>query len=240
MRSKDLSKLEVAFNSTSSTTNLFDFLHQILTFAIYHVETINEELKSLRDNQATGTWVLELTLTGLFNLLTKWGENIDGMEVYCDDSKPLVSQGDFFDVMVNRKDKKFYPIGGKTHPLTFNLARPIQLVNSKEQSGIQLADISASSIAYSLKNNDDFSKHCMEVCNKSIHENSVFPQPEYADLSQKPGFINAQILTELYNRTLIGREILDGMENFIFCVEGLFPSWLDQYKTYRSYKNRGS
>lgn len=239
MRSKDLSKLEAVFNASSSTPNFSDFLRQILTFAIYHRDTINDELKSLRDDQATGTWVLELTLTGLFNLLTKWGENIDGMDVFCDDSKPLVSQGDFFDVMLNRKDRRFFQIGGKTHPLTFNLARPIQLVNSKEHSGIQLADIFASSIAYSLKNNDGFSKHCKEVCDKSIHENSVFPQLEYADLGQKPGFINAQILTELYNRTLNGRNILDGMESYISSIDELFPAWLEHYNSLQHLKNKG-
>jgi hypothetical protein len=240
MRSKDVAKLESIFNIAGSTPQLSDFLRQILTFAICHKETISDELKSLKENDATGTWILELTLTALFNLLTKWGENIDGLEVFCDDSKPLVSQGDFFDVMINRKDRKSYEIGGKSHPLTFNLARPIQLANSKDQPGIQLADIFASSIAYALKSNDDFAKHCKGVCYKCFHENSVFPQLEYADLSQKSGYVNAMILAELLDRTLHGHHILDGMENYIFSVDRSYTTWLKHNNNFKHLPKSGS
>lgn len=237
MRSKDFSKLDKVFELASSTPDSSDFLRQILTFAACHEKTINDELKILRESDATGTWILELSLTGLFNLLTKWGESIEGMEVYCDDSKPLVSQGDFFDVMINRKEKQSFQIGGKVYPLTFNLARPIQLVNSKEQPGIQMADVFASSIAYALKSNDDFSNHCKEVCNDCLHENSVFPQPEYADLSQKPGFVNSLILHELLDRTIQGRDLLGGMEEYIFYTDRSFSEWLEYKNGFKHLKD---
>jgi len=240
MRSKDFSKLETVFNLASTTSDFSVFLRQILDFATGHAETIDAELKALRANEATGTWILELSLTGLFNVLTKWGENINGMEVYCDDSKPLVAQGDFFDVMINRKDKRYIEIAGKSHPLTFNLARPIQVVSSKDHPGIQIADVFASSLAYALKNENGFASRCYEICQKSIHENSIFPQLEFADLSQKPGFVNAMILHELIDRTLHQHDILEGIEDYILYADYSYLGWLQHQNKLNKPNDEGS
>lgn len=235
IRSLDLTLLENSL-SISSSVDIAPFLRQILTFAVYHKEAICHELMELRKNTSTGNWVLELSLTALHSLLTKWGEIIHGMEVYCDESKPIVTYGDFLDVMINRQDRMYIQIGMKSYPITFNLSGPIQTISSKECPGIQIADVFASSIAYSLKENDGFSQQCRVLCNNIIHPNSVFPQLEYVNLSEPQGYINALVLSELVDRSLNNQNLFDGMLDYIENIKLLFPKWRQNIKNKPSVK----
>lgn len=229
MRTLDFRELDGLIEMASSSTDVSPFLRQILLFSYIHKDKIIEELNSLRENQATGNWILELSITALFNLLTKWGERIEGMKVYCDESKPIVTNGDFFDVMINRQDKRYIRIGKNTYPLTFNLAQPIQTVNSKNAPGIQIADVFASSLAYALKDtNEAFSQQCLEILDKSIHPQSVYPQLEYADLETPQGFINAVILQELVDRSIHGKDLFEGMAEYIQQLFISYPEWQEK------------
>jgi hypothetical protein len=150
MRTTDINMLDGLFTSAGTDAQMSSFLRNVLAFCLCHMDAIVREINSLREHPQTRNWVLELSGTALHSLLATWGEKIDCMEVYCDRSKPLAAQGEFFDVMINREDKVYIVIDGLSHPLSYKLAQPIQLVDSKTTPGIQIADVIGSSIAYSL------------------------------------------------------------------------------------------
>lgn len=226
-RTKEFEQFENILQIAATEAEMSGFLRQILTFAECHKEKILSELRILREGEATKNWVLELSITGLFSLLATWGEEIQSMEVYCDDSQPIVTQADFLDVMVKRDDRVYYHIGGRKQPLTFNLSQPIQVVNSKNYPGVQIADVVASAIAFVYKNPEDsFSGHCSEICDNVLHTNSIFPELEFADLMKPEGFINAQVLHMLMDRTLKGQDLLDGIEEEISEIINQYPLWL--------------
>lgn len=228
MRKRDFAALESLALTETSESQMSPVLRQVLTFCFCHKPTIESELAGLRDRESDGfaKWILELSTTALFGLLSWWGERIDGIKVYCDSSKPLIASGDFFDVMINRQDKVYFDIDGIEHPITFNLAQPIELVDSRGNPGIQIADVFASSIAYSLKFPDDpFSKKCQEFYESILHV-PVFPELDYADLNQPYSFVNALILQELVGRTLKGENLFDQMPEFIVNATQLHRQWL--------------
>lgn len=226
-RSQEFERFEEILQIGATDRDISEYLRGILTFAECHKKAILAELRFLREEEATKNYVLELSITALFSLLASWGEDIQGMEVYCDDSQPIVTQADYLDAMIGREDRVYYHIGGRQQPLTFNLAQPIQVVNSKLFPGVQIADVVASSIAFVYKNpTDDFSGHCAEICDNVLHPNSIFPELEFADLSRPEGFINAQVFHVLMDRTLRGQDLLDGIEGEISEIVELYPLWL--------------
>src|SRR5262245_48838622 len=124
-------------------------IEQILLFCIYNREAILKELAFVR---GMGGWTLELTVTSLWSLLTTWGDKFTSLDVRCDRSVPLLDQRKYFDMMVGRTDKAYIAYGGKRRQVLFNLARPIELVDSDSHPGIQLADVMAAVACYCLDN----------------------------------------------------------------------------------------
>ena len=111
--------------------------------------------------------------------------------------------------------------------ITYNLAGPIQMVDSKSFPGIQIADVFASSIAYSLKYEEDrFARECQELYGDVMHPNNIFPELHYADLSERDAFVNALVLEELVDRTLKGKELFEQIPEFIFLAAKAHQQWL--------------
>jgi len=106
--------------------------------------------------------VLDLYTTSLLGLLSEWGKQDKTLQVYCDKSK-------VFDQ--SRAIKLIHEIGlqGKRHEVLdttvgFKLTDQIKQLDSKKSFGIQLADVIASSVFYSLKNHkEEFSKDILAM-----------------------------------------------------------------------------
>lgn len=107
-------------------------------------------------------------IASLYSLLTTWGERHESLRVICDQSIPLLDQMDFFNVMVGRTDKRTIRMGRRESSIIFNLAEPLQLVNSLDTLGVQLADVLAAALCASMETPKDewchtvFSK-CLEL-----------------------------------------------------------------------------
>jgi hypothetical protein len=211
-----------------------DFIRDIMTFAVCHRDKIVEELEGLRGNIGAGTWVLELSMTALHGILAKWGEDGEQLDVYCDSSKPLAAQSSFFDMMIGRQDRQYISFGGKKHLYTYNLYQKVQFADSVVTPGIQLADILAGSLAFSLKNRDDlFSEQCLNLCvqNEIIHPHSIFTTLEYADITSRAGFVNAMLLKELMRRTLVKEDLFVDIVDFIRAMHYQYPEWRRKLST---------
>lgn len=151
MKSKNYEETNYMFSSLLLPI-ISPMLDLIKTFCIYHRNTINEELDSLKGN-GVGKWILDFTQTSLVTLLAEWGQEFQQLHVFCDESKPLQEQQEIFDAMLNKQDKIFMEVEGKEHPITFNLATQLQFVNSKTYPGIQIADVAAGIFAFVFQEN---------------------------------------------------------------------------------------
>ena len=171
------------------------------------------------EKEGIGNWVLDLRTTALFNLLAELGENLNGMEVYCGQSQPIATFGSNLDAMLNNEERIYIDMDGQKHPITFNLTQPIKMVDSTHYPGIQIADVFASTVGYTLRHeNEKFSQECLKIlfshdviCDRF----SVFPDLGYTDTTEYYGFVNSNILDLLIKKTLNGEDPLSNIETEI-------------------------
>ena len=190
----------------------------IRDFALCHQRTIRDELNHMEGN-GIQKWVLDLTTSALFWSLASWGTKYGQLQVFCDASKPLKESRELFDVMINRKDHRSIRMEGECHPITFNLAKPIELVESKKYPGIQIADVVAAAFGQVYKYpHDPVSQIWRPLFKESLSQYSVLPDGDHVDLSSPQARLNALILEELTNRSRKGMDVLDGIEDYILAA----------------------
>ena len=170
-------------------------------------EKIKKEIELLRDMEDRPGWELELSVPSVNYLLAEWGEKRGALDVHCDRSKPihsdLLSDFSVFNQMIGRREKFYFPVGQQDSPsVIYNLAGPIQLEDSQNCPGIQIADVIASSVAYALNNPDDgSSQEWLELAEEMIAV-PVGPEFKHIDLSLEGPAINSVVLRELHERVL--------------------------------------
>jgi hypothetical protein len=99
--------LETIFSS-SAIPEHSETIRLIREFAQMRHKDIQAELDVLADGE-TGKWVLDLTNTALYTLLSNWGGEYDVLTAICDHSKPLQHNQEMFESMVGNT-KSFSPI----------------------------------------------------------------------------------------------------------------------------------
>jgi len=213
MRNRDAEELATVLDSLAKrAVGAHDFLNAIATIIVCNQTEIETELETLAgESEAAGIekWILELTATALRSLLIGLsGNDMLPLLVTCDDSKPLRAGQHLFDTMIGRTDCREVTFDGRTSQLTFNLAEKIRFSESTKCSGIQLADVAASSATYALKNEDSrFGRYWRETHANSVHEESIFPDLSVLDLSQFQTSKNMMILIELASRSTAGESL---------------------------------
>ncbi|TDE18978.1 DUF3800 domain-containing protein [Vibrio owensii] len=218
MRNKATSDDFFTINTPQEATMPFQ---SILDFAQANRQSVIDELNSL-EGTGLDKWILDLTDTSLFNLLAYWGQHHQQLTAVCDDAKPLKEDMSIFDAMINRTDKRFQSIGGKTVPMTFNLSEPVNLVDSKIYHGVQIADVvSAVSVyvANEKKNDPFYDKWVGTFFDQVIYGYaSVVPEVEYVELERDSVKLNALLLEELASRSRDKLPLMEGIEEYIQMV----------------------
>lgn len=217
----------------TSTTNLFQplsnkthpLLDQIRIFSHYHKSSFINEMDGYL-GIGSGKWLLDLTTTCVFSSLAQWSKNIDVLDVYCDDSKPLNANQEIFTSMVGRTDKKvqIHPNSNLEQPITFNLKQPITMTDSKVAHGIQLADAIAGifNFAYkNIKNDDPYAKKWMQKIfdDESVLVTFLGGDFSHASLNTLEGKRNWYILNLLTDKSKEGLNLLDGIEQEILNID---------------------
>jgi hypothetical protein len=218
MRSLDSGRMAPFSPGEVLRVNSEDVMKSIALFAFLNRRHSDEELASIRGHEGFQHWVLDLTTTSLYAHLCSWGERFEVLEVYCDNSKPLEGEVQFFNGMVGRRERisMAWPGSREEHQVTFNLARPIDLVDSSQCSGIQIADVLASTAAWSLKEREsEDARKWLDILAQCGCAGSVVPDTMHVDLTQREPFINALVLQELVNRSLKRENLCRGMPEFI-------------------------
>lgn len=226
MRTQDSRFLEPLFAPRGLGVEFKEPLDLILTFGLCHSEKIKEEIQSLSRIDGVSRWALELTTTSLFWILSYWSERFDSMEVYCDKSESLDTNRSAFDAMVGREDKIYMKLGSEPeHALTYNLAKPIELLDSQQSPGIQIADIISGSVAFALRDpEDELSKEWLEFARSMTNTSCILPDLDEIDLRKRKPFINSLILYELVDRTIRSRSLFTDMDKFIEISARSFPN----------------
>jgi hypothetical protein len=123
---------------------------------------------------------------------------------------------DILRVMINRHDKKYVELGGERYPLTFNLAEPISLVDSKDFAGIQLADIIGAAYGFAFKDRQDrYASEWLRYGEKILGPGAIFPEFEKVDPESFEAVRNAVVLHELTERSRRKIDLLDGMYDYL-------------------------
>jgi len=228
MRSMDSRHLDRILSHLES--DAFDAdnpLWNILAFAACHRKRIEDDLKTVSDSGPVATWPLELSMTALNWILASWGEKYEDLDVYCDRSKPIEAAREFFQVFIGREDKAYVRLGSQPSPsVIYNLAGPLNMVDSKASHGVQIADVMSSSLLYALRNPDK------EFCQEWLHIletapiNEIIPEASHADLAKEEPFVNTFILRELVDRSVKGLNLFDNMLDLILTSKELYPQYV--------------
>jgi hypothetical protein len=228
MRKGDQAALQNLFPSKGLIVDYRDDPIQALPiFAMLNRKAIVEELEAIRSDGTKQNWILDLTTTSLFGHLCERGTNYDVLDVYCDNSKPLETHSPFFDVMVGREDRVELQMFGKKRPYTFNLKQSIQLVDSKNYAGIQLADVLASAAARVFSASltgkvRPIERDWLTLMEPMIMDDVIWPDFENLDLDKRGPFVNTGILIELTERCLTRQDLFEGMPEHIYTLHEMY------------------
>ena len=213
--------------------NTSDPLHAMLSFCQLNQDSIKDEIRLLRDLDGGTRWDLELSQTMAHWLLAHWGEEFESLDAYCDESKPIESNMDMFNQFIGRTDKAYIRLGGEPKPsMVYNLSGPMKLVDSLKYAGIQIADVLASSIAYSLKNNqEEFSHQCLELAENSLTL-GIIADPEEFQPDRGQGFSEHVGSAGTAGRgAWKGEDLFYGMEDYILYCQNMLPSFREYQKS---------
>lgn len=192
-------------------------IKNLIDFCALNEMKIREKIR----DECVDIWTLDLTKSALFSLLSKWGEKRQPLRAFCDESKPLLANQDIFNVMLNRDDIFYQEMGDKTFSLTFNLKKPLILLDSKQSFAIQIADNIASALYYAFDNNaddEDFKNKIKSFIDDQNCYACIQPDFNYLDLNKPEVLRNAIILQGLCERSKENTPLLLNIEQVIYSI----------------------
>lgn len=200
MRSKDISDAPVLFEyeSTAITAQPHPF-ELIQRFATGFKKLIATDVANIKNHTTDkGTWTLDLSASGLWSHLNYWGQRNEPLTVVCDDSKPLRAiEGDLDDIGRKAFDERARRLFGYRSS-EWELAKPLEFVDSRTHPSIQLADILASTAVYCFsKGLPDGMETTVEIIHRGKLPASIFPDYERVDLENDTVIIHYAVLYEL-------------------------------------------
>ncbi|HFD0317697.1 DUF3800 domain-containing protein [Serratia marcescens] len=196
-----------------------DIMAEIHDFAKYNISIIEEEYAGL-EGTGIDKWLLDLTSTSLHNLLCDISSKFGSVRAICDSSKPLITHQDTFNKMIGKEKIVYETFNKKKIPITFNLAEPIVLSDSKVTHGIQIADVIAAASVYVLnnkKNKEKYYRKWLKLFEDEIYywQCCVVPTPENLDPQNSNSQLNRYILQEITERSRNSISVLNGIEKDI-------------------------
>jgi hypothetical protein len=230
-REGSVAALEKLFPTNGLIVNLeSDPLAAISLFAMINRGAIQAEIESIHGDRATPSWILDLTTTSLFSVLRYWGEVYDELDAFCDKSKPVETEIEILRAMVGRRDHFRIRMFDKETQFTFNLVREPSLVDSRQFSGVQIADVFASAVASAWQQTfrstaDSTEKDWLAITRECHLDDSIWPDLSAIDLRKRSGFVNVLVLLELADRSVKKENFFRGMPEFIAAAHANFSDY---------------
>lgn len=227
-------------NTESTANNIFslndanpvaNLIETIILFCRLHKDEILSELNPVLLEPSEGKWLLELSYSALYDLLSYWGNRFDSIQVYCDSSKSISDQLGDFAQWVGSHETIEVNLGRAGGTIGFNLAQPISIVDSDKHPGIQIADVFASSLCYSLNHKDDpYCRDLFQSLIPAMSERCIGPEMDEIDLRKLKPYVNSAVLWQLVDRSCRGESISEFCDRLAeFLIEAR-----DSYPQYRS------
>lgn len=200
MRSKDVKNAPAlfAFNGgpISGQPHPFELIQR---FATGHKEAISKDVANIEMHTSDkGTWTLDLSASGLWSHLNHWGQHKEPLVVTCDDSKPLRAietdlEGIARGAAIARAEKL---LGAQN--LGWDLAKPVDFVDSRSHPSVQLADVLASTAVFCYSNGlPDGMASTGALLDSGMLQDSIFPDFERVKLENDKVKIDYAVLYEL-------------------------------------------
>lgn len=216
IRSCDWAIFDSIIKSISKTSEN-DCLESIAVLLKTNKNALQSELNLLKGNDEISKWILDLSDTSLYSLNQAFiEEGLLSAKIVCDESKPLIAMSRIF----QHPQKKI-----SDSPLSLSFFGDLVFRSSSKTSGLQLADILASSFVYSLKNTEiEFSKKCLKILNPQVHPNSIVPNIEWINFKNDRMLLNLLILNEITKLSTQSIDFLVNLEKLIIELRGEIPS----------------
>jgi hypothetical protein len=147
---------DISIGINDSNEPLIDWLFMLIST---NLEIFKNELSS---DEGKNKFIFDLTTTSLFGLLSEWGKNNALMNVLCDSSKVFINNP-VFEMLKNigKRGERVEILGGH---VGYKLIENIEYKDSKEEIGLQIADLFSSTVFYCLKNQKhEFSQEILKI-----------------------------------------------------------------------------
>ncbi len=210
MRSRSVDDAPLLF--TDAALNDESPFAAITRFARGYKDLILDDLKADPKKDPA----LDLGASGLWSILTKFGEQGRALAVTCDNSdltRAVAARlsGGPEDLGIRRARTLL----NNPDISEYDLARPIVFADSKANPGLQIADLLAGLATATV--NGRLPRAMVEEVTERLdlachHAHSVMPEPNWADTSERGPMVNWLILMELAVRADEGEEPRQGLE----------------------------
>ena len=197
-------------------TSALDCVQRFAKGYAAEVESGTASLRADRFEGGVGKWTLDLTSTALFSLVWRgWGIRHHGIELLCDDSKPLRAQEEFLNQMGEWPDGFPLTDGRSVFQARANMAKPVAFGSSADHPTLQVADILARITLDVLRRPTDaaFDRLRPWVA-EHTHQDHVHPDETCVDMRTIEPRVNLAVLRELARRADAGLDPLEGMTAF--------------------------
>lgn len=125
--------------------------------------------------------------------------------------------------MVGCESQSTIQMFGRQSPSLFNLAQPLQLVDSATTPGVQLADAFASATVYAIKNpTSEIAATWRAMAPNLLSEESIVSDLSHFDLTQPRAKANAVVVHGLIDRSLRGQLNIQELPSILSQIDRQF------------------
>lgn len=136
----------------------------VFEIILQNLSILIDDLSEIDSDVVFRKWIFDTTLSSLHTSCVHFNSRYSDIELFCDDSKPLLDTSQHYYDLATGQVKKQLPENDPHYIQPVNIKRPISFLSSASSSGIQVADILAGAIRYVRENPDD------EWSEKLLHE----------------------------------------------------------------------
>lgn len=191
-----------------------DALTAIAAFCHAYRKGILREIDAVGVDPDLSRWTMDISDTALLETFHHWGDGGEEIQVYCDDSKPLMASAEHVRSMATTEPPVWVKELTTTPRPLVCMPKPVQFVDSKSTMvAIQLADVVAGAARYVLSNSDKpDATEWVPLIEPRCIKNCVYPQGRFIDFDLPQTELNVAVLVELGKRAQAGRDPNYAME----------------------------
>lgn len=225
MREYNPDRLLALLDRGSETDETSEMLAGIRRLCHTYQHQIREALVDIQNFGGVRKWILDISMPSLASSLMYWGKDGMPLRVYCDYNKALQEQYDLINFMTDCSKGTSIILDGVSFPL-YSLVEPIHLVDSKQEPGVQLADIVASAFGAASRSGEGaWGDAFLHQHAALLHPACMMVNVEHMDLSLLPAYTNRRIFDELIRRVATDDDLFADLEFVITQAHADFPAW---------------